>query len=131
MGLYSLRMIVVLAALTMVASACFDSGSSSDDPPDDSTTVTIAPITTSTAPLTTTTTDRAAGQPLVYSVQEGDTLGSIAQNFNTTVELLVEVNNIDDPNNLFVGQELIIPAPGTTASSTTSTVPGTPTTVGP
>jgi len=120
-------MVVILVALAAITSACFDSGSSSDDPPDDTTTLNSAPVTTaSTAPLTTTTSGRAAGEPLVYTVQEGDTLGLIASNFNTTVELLVEVNNITDPNALQVGEELIIPAPGTTpgADSTTSTTAG-------
>jgi len=117
-------MIVILAALAVITTACFDSGSSTDEPPEDTTTLPAAPVTTaSTAPLTTTST-RPAGEPLVYTVQEGDTLGVIAQNFNTTVELLVEVNNITDPNTLQVGDELIIPAPGTTGSSTTSTTVG-------
>jgi LysM repeat protein len=128
MGRFSMRMIVVLLMVSTMATACFDNGDSSDERPEDATTIPAAPVTTaSTAPLNTTTTGRAAGEPLVYTVQEGDTLGSIASNFNTTVELLVEVNNIADPNSLQVGQELIIPAPGTTPgadSTTSSTAPG-------
>jgi nucleoid-associated protein YgaU len=46
-----------------------------------------------------------------YIVQEGDTLYGIALRYGVTVEQLVEANNIPDPNNLSVGQELFIPAP--------------------
>lgn len=45
----------------------------------------------------------------IYIVQPGDTLTAIAQRFGTTVEALVEVNDIEDPSLLFPGMELIIP----------------------
>ena len=45
----------------------------------------------------------------VYVVQEGDTLGEIAQRFGTTVDALVEANNIEDPDLIFPGQRLRIP----------------------
>jgi LysM repeat protein len=122
MGRIRLRMIVILVALAVATTGCFDSGSSSDDRPEDETTESVPASTTPTtvSPVTTSTTDRPVGEPLVYTVQPGDTLAAIAQNFNTTVELLTEVNNIADPNALQVGQELIIPAPGTTPGVTTS-----------
>ena len=41
-----------------------------------------------------------------YTVQKGDNLTKIAQKFNTTVDWLVEVNNIKDPNKIYVGQKL-------------------------
>jgi LAS superfamily LD-carboxypeptidase LdcB len=44
-----------------------------------------------------------------YTVQPGDTLFSIAQQFGTTVEAIAEANGIDDPDFITVGQELIIP----------------------
>jgi LysM repeat protein len=45
-----------------------------------------------------------------YSVQEGDTLGSIAQAFDTTVDDLVEANpDIQDPDVIFTGQTLCVP----------------------
>lgn len=43
-----------------------------------------------------------------YKVQKGDTLYSIANKLNTTVDELKRVNNLTT-NNLFIGQELIIP----------------------
>jgi LysM repeat protein len=44
-----------------------------------------------------------------YVVQSGDTLGVIAGNFGTTVDELMAVNGLSDPNYLYVGQELVIP----------------------
>lgn len=44
-----------------------------------------------------------------YVVRPGDTLTSIAQQFNTTVAAIVEANNIQNPNIIFVGQILLIP----------------------
>lgn len=62
----------------------------------------------SPTPRPTATTPTASGE--VYEVQSGDTLSGIAQRFNTTVEALVEANGLDDPNALFPGDELTIPA---------------------
>lgn len=44
-----------------------------------------------------------------YTVQTGDTLFLIAQRFGTTVEALIQVNNITNPDVIFVGQILTIP----------------------
>ncbi|MHB1294203.1 MAG: LysM peptidoglycan-binding domain-containing protein [Anaerolineae bacterium] len=45
----------------------------------------------------------------VHTVAEGDTLKAIADQYGTTVERLVELNKLEDPNDLFVGQVLIVP----------------------
>ena len=45
----------------------------------------------------------------VYIVQGGDTLKAIAERFNITVEEIIEINQIENPNALSVGQILIIP----------------------
>ena len=44
-----------------------------------------------------------------YTVQAGDTLSSIADQLGSTVDEIIEANDIDDPRQLFVGQVLIIP----------------------
>jgi LysM repeat protein len=44
-----------------------------------------------------------------YVVQEGDTLAAIAQRFGTTVEALQAANGIEDPNEIIIGQVLVIP----------------------
>lgn len=44
-----------------------------------------------------------------YTVQSGDTLGSIASRFGLTIEDLVRANELDNPDRLEVGQVLNIP----------------------
>jgi LysM repeat protein len=51
----------------------------------------------------------ASPGPLLYTVQEGDTLGAIAHNYEVRLEDLMAANGIVDPNVLHVGQTLIIP----------------------
>lgn len=60
---------------------------------------TVAPVPTSPPPPPPQQT---------YTVQQGDTLGSIAQQFGTTVAALQAANGIEDPNEIFVGQLLVI-----------------------
>lgn len=43
-----------------------------------------------------------------YTVQQGDTLAAIAQQFGTTVAALQSANGIEDPNEIFIGQVLVI-----------------------
>jgi murein DD-endopeptidase MepM/ murein hydrolase activator NlpD len=45
----------------------------------------------------------------IYIVQPGDSLFSIAQRFNISIDELMNVNNITDPDTLSAGQRLIIP----------------------
>ena len=47
-------------------------------------------------------------QPTTYKVQKGDTLYSISQKFNTTVDAIKRLNNITS-NNIYINQELYIP----------------------
>jgi LysM repeat protein len=44
-----------------------------------------------------------------YVVKEGDTLGTIAQNFGVAVAELSQANNLSDENIIYLGQQLIIP----------------------
>ena len=48
----------------------------------------------------------------IHVVQQGQTLYGIAQAYNTTVNDLVEANQIPNPNQLVVGQTLVIPIIG-------------------
>lgn len=65
--------------------------------------------------------------PFVYVVQPGDSLSSIAAKFGISSITLVEVNNIQDPNALAVGDELLIPgyvAPAAAGSTDTTGATG-------
>jgi len=48
------------------------------------------------------------GTRIEYTVQSGDTLALIAEEFNSTVDDIIEVNELEDPNAIFVGQVLVI-----------------------
>ena len=61
-----------------------------------------------------------SGSGITYVVQAGDTLSGIAARFGTTVAELVSLNNISDPNLIYVGRVLKIPSSGN--SSRTYTV---------
>lgn len=50
------------------------------------------------------------GETAIVTVQPGDSLSKIAKRNDTTVEELMALNSIDDPNLLFVGQELLVDA---------------------
>lgn len=69
--------------------------------------------------------------PLVHTVQSGETLGSIAQQYDVSVEDLLRANGLTDPNVLDVGQSLVIPIggynPTPTPLPTVPTVPPLPT----
>ena len=44
-----------------------------------------------------------------YTVVEGDTLASVAERFGTTAAAIQQANGIDDPDEIVIGQVLIIP----------------------
>jgi spore germination protein len=47
----------------------------------------------------------------VHTVAAGDTLVRIARQYNVTVQAIVSANNLQNPNVLAVGQQLVIPTP--------------------
>ena len=76
-----------------------------------------APVTQQTAPTAQTTT---------YTIQRGDTLSTIARQYNTTVTRLLELNpTITDINRIYVGQVLKVPMINTT-STTSQLISPTP-----
>lgn len=63
-----------------------------------------------------------------YTVQAGDSLAAIAQQFGMSVQDLAELNNIADPNQIEVGQELIVSgvAQASRPPANTSAAPAVP-----
>lgn len=57
-----------------------------------------------------------------YTVQSGDTLSGIANQFATTVQNIAQLNDIANPNRIYVGQRLLVKQP---SSSTTTNTPST------
>lgn len=61
---------------------------------------------------------------IYYTVKRGDTLSKIAQLYGVTVEQIVELNNIQNPNLIYTGETLQITTsdkPNTEPTSTTTT----------
>ncbi len=127
----------LLAGLALTVTACFSTDDDTDGPTTDTggagsnTVVTLAPPPPTVTPVTgaveqppvpptepptttpaTTQPEREIGTELVYTIQPGDTLFSIAQQFGVTLDDLVVLNNIENPDNIRAGDELVIPPPG-------------------
>ena len=113
------RWALALLAAPLLLAGCFGGGDDDDDE-----TPTSAPATaTATSPAaasspTAAATEAEAASPTAapgeggeYTVQAGDTLGAIANQFGVTVEAIVEANGLANPDLIEVGQVLIIPAP--------------------
>lgn len=48
-------------------------------------------------------------KPIIHTVRSGETLSHISNRYNTTVQAIVNANNISNPNLIRVGQKLNIP----------------------
>ncbi|MBU8909269.1 LysM peptidoglycan-binding domain-containing protein, partial [Desertibacillus haloalkaliphilus] len=48
----------------------------------------------------------------IYVVKRGDTLNEIAMRFKTTANEIIRTNDIETPNQLVVGQTIVIPIRG-------------------
>lgn len=85
--------------------------------------VALPPTRLPGAPLLTPTPDAPhplpslRSEPEDYVVQFGDTLGQIAARFGTSVEQVMEANQLNNPNVLEIGQRLVIPAPSPEGAS--------------
>lgn len=119
--------------LTLLLSACSVPGrgddSAADGTPDASaeadagagavpTRAPLMPVVTPTAVSTDAGagSSPAAGQetteiPSTYVVQENDSLYAIALRFGIDLDVLIAANGLSDPNDIQVGQELVIPTP--------------------
>lgn len=73
---------------------------------------------------TSPTTTNAKG---TYTVQSGDTLSGIANRFGTNYESLASLNNISNPNRIYVGQVLKLSANSTPSTPSHQVTNNTPT----
>jgi membrane-bound lytic murein transglycosylase D len=65
-----------------------------------------------------------ASQRLTYQqhrVRKGETLGTIANRYGVSVNDVQRVNHIKNPNRIYVGMELVIPADGSAAAAMAAT----------
>ena len=93
-------------------------------PPTNTPTAAPTVVTTVTATATTVVTTN----PATYTVQVGDNLYRISLKFKTSMQALMQLNNIANPNLIYVGQVLTLPggSTGTTGGSTQATATGLP-----
>ena len=120
-----LRVLLALAAFFLAATAC---GPLDDDEPQGSSPtgtpaaesaetlspmaiVTRTPVDPAMIPTDPAETPEVVEIPSTYVVKEGDSLYSIAARFRLNLAEIVELNGLSDPNDISVGQELILPAP--------------------
>lgn len=69
----------------------------------------LPPIRTTTPTTTTTSTTIPEGERF-YTVQQGDTLGKIAESFEVPVQAIVDANDLASPDAIQAGQTLRIPS---------------------
>lgn len=66
------------------------------------------------AEVPTDETIMSADNNVYYTVQSGDTLSGIAERYGTTYQHLAEINGIENPNLIYIGQQIKIDAIATT-----------------
>src|SRR5690606_27985815 len=70
--------------------------------------------------ISTKTTAKTSSTTATYTVKKGDTLSHIAKRFGTTVNELVRLNNIKNPNLIYPGQKLKINGSASSKSTSSS-----------
>lgn len=92
--------------------------------PSPTATPTPSPTPTPTPPAATSTPSPAvadASGPTTHVVLPGETLTTIAASYGVSVQAIMDVNGITNPDHIEVGQQLFIPTQGATASAPTPT----------
>lgn len=98
-------------------------------PPTSTPTLTATPVPPTETPTITLTPTRSG--EVIYVAVEGDSFSSIAEKFDVDLMVLIEVNrerlNLDPANPVvFVGDQVLIPAPGATLPTATPLPEGLP-----
>ena len=111
---YLLWSTFIFAALALVSAMFLNNGSDSDASNDSS----------QDASSTTENITTSSFIPETYIVQPGDSLYSIAEQFNLSAPALVELNDIKNPDNVPAGTELKLPpSTGFVPIGATTTMP--------
>jgi competence protein ComEC len=71
-----------------------------------------AAVAANTQPAVEAPTTAALPTPTFYTVKSGDSLGTIAQQFDVSIDDIMAANGLTDPNVLNVGLTLVIPVAG-------------------
>ena len=77
-------------------------------------------ITTTASTSSTSSAASTSSSAMTYTVKSGDTLSSIASSYNTTTSTLTSLNNLSNPNLIYVGQVLKVAGSSTSVSTSTS-----------
>ena len=76
--------------------------------------------TTTASTSSTSSAASTSSSAMTYTVKSGDTLSSIASSYNTTTSTLTSLNNLSNPNLIYVGQVLKVAGSSTIVSTSTS-----------
>lgn len=69
------------------------------------------PVASATATPEASPTPEPTNEQVVYTIKRGDTLTEISQKFQVSIDVIIGANpEVTDPNNLRIGQRLIIPS---------------------
>ena len=88
--------------LALVVAACGTTDKASNEP--------LPPIRTTTSTTTIPGTTLPEGVRRFWVIERGDTLASIASETGVTVQSIIEMNNIENPDSIQAGQTIEIPA---------------------
>ncbi|CAN5686985.1 hypothetical protein BH23CHL5_BH23CHL5_18230 [soil metagenome] len=103
--MFRMPLVISLVGLLLVGSACaFRSDDSTDNEPAPDEVLRIVTIT----PVPSVTVRSVIVE---YVVEEGDTLSDIADAFGVSPQQIVQENGLANPDAIFVGQTLRVPAP--------------------
>ncbi|MGK0277201.1 MAG: LysM repeat protein [Ilumatobacter sp.] len=98
----SVALVSLPVIIALVAGACGTTDQASDEP--------LPPIRTTTSTTTIPGTTIPEGVRQFYVIKSGDTLAKIASSFDVTMQSLIDLNNIENPDNVPAGATLEIPA---------------------
>jgi LysM repeat protein len=100
--------VALTATLLVAVAACGGGGNQKPTSTPNDVLSIVTPTPGTPVPVTPTPGGQAG---TTYTVREGDSLSAIAARFGVSEEAIQRANDIDDPNSIYAGQELIIPEP--------------------